>query len=138
MVCIYSRVQTNKQSGGIKYNLPPGYDGNAFSNDMNVKYHEPNNELLYEETHDSTDNHRSKSKTINDEKAKPDIITTEDSTFTEKPEANIGIQAFDALFKRLHGKIGREELIIILVMLLIGSEGLCPEMLILALILTLD
>jgi len=58
---------------------------------------------------------------------------------TEKP-ADLpvfgnGIQAFEALFRQLRGKFGREELIIVLVMLLVSSEGASMELMLLALIL---
>ncbi len=46
-----------------------------------------------------------------------------------------GIDAFEALFRHLRGKFGREELIIVLVMLLISSEGASLELMLLALIL---
>jgi len=46
-----------------------------------------------------------------------------------------GIQAFEALFRQLRGKFGREELIIVLVMLLVSSEGASMELMLLALIL---
>lgn len=40
-----------------------------------------------------------------------------------------------SLIENLRGKIGREELIILLVMFLIASDGMCAEVLILALVL---
>ncbi|MBQ7930723.1 MAG: hypothetical protein IJ334_06905, partial [Clostridia bacterium] len=46
-----------------------------------------------------------------------------------------GIDAIEALFRHLRGKFGREELIIILVMLLISSEGASLELMLLALLL---
>ncbi|MBE6711493.1 MAG: hypothetical protein E7579_10290 [Ruminococcaceae bacterium] len=46
-----------------------------------------------------------------------------------------GIQSLEALFRHLRGKFGREELIIVLVMLLVSSEGASPELILLALLL---
>ncbi len=48
---------------------------------------------------------------------------------------NHGIEALSALIESLHGKFGSEEMIILLVMLLVASDGIGPEVLILALIL---
>ena len=46
-----------------------------------------------------------------------------------------GMQALEALFHHLRGKFGREELIIVLVMLLVASDGASIELILLALIL---
>lgn len=51
------------------------------------------------------------------------------------PVFHNSIQSLEALFSHLRGKFGREELIIVLVMLLIASDGASIELMLLALIL---
>ncbi len=46
-----------------------------------------------------------------------------------------GVQSLETLFRHLRGKFGREELIIVLVMLLVSSEGASLELILLALLL---
>lgn len=56
----------------------------------------------------------------------------------EKNYSHMSLRENDAVFKlieSLHGKFGREELIILLVMFLVASDGICAEVLILALLL---
>ncbi len=57
------------------------------------------------------------------------------SRAVKKSEHNHGIEALSALIESLHGRFGSEEMIILLVMLLVASDGIGPEVLILALIL---
>lgn len=68
-------------------------------------------------------------------RAKP--VREEDSSeFPEEvPAFSSGIQSLEALFRHLRGKFGREELIIVLVMLLVASEGASLELILLALLL---
>lgn len=64
-------------------------------------------------------------------------VREEDSSkFPEEvPAFASGIQSLEALFRHLRGKFGREELIIVLVMLLVASEGASLELILLALLL---
>ena len=51
------------------------------------------------------------------------------------PASATAHESISSLIENLRGKIGREELIILLVMFLIASDGMCAEVLILALVL---
>lgn len=53
----------------------------------------------------------------------------------EVPVFANGVQSLESLFRHLRGKFGREELIIVLVMLLVASEGASLELILLALLL---
>ena len=109
---MYSR---NYGNGG-RYNPPPGYVGSAFP-DPEVKLH------------------------IGDgrEDAKQDgqtNVLTHESHFPERrAEKTEGSAALEELIHALRGKIGTEELIILLVMLLTASEGIGAETLILVAVL---
>jgi hypothetical protein len=59
----------------------------------------------------------------------------EDDSQKSVPVFAAGVQSLEALFRHLHGKFGREELVIVLVMLLVSSDGASPELILLALLL---
>ena len=153
---IYTRNYGRADRGG-RYNPPPGYDGNAFSEPPAVKMHrakaeivrmpqdsEEIPELLQEErpSEDMTARPAEETDNAGERKPSPAEIRTkptkeEDSSGTPDavPVFAGGIQSLEALFRHLRGKFGREELIIVLVMLLVSSEGANPELILLALLL---
>lgn len=170
---IYTRNYGKPSRSGTRYNPPPGYDGNAFSQapDVNdVKLHEAVDDVtnlrrnrepvreLPEENADIFDDRpplRERESAAEEERPqkeslpKPESIPEPDfgaepgklpqAEPGREPESvpvfESGIQAFESLFRHLRGKFGREELIIVLVMLLISSEGASVELMLLALIL---
>ena len=72
------------------------------------------------------------------EEEKNEEITNENTELAEKKQSRTDFRENDAIFRlieSLHGKFGREELIILLVMFLVASDGICAEVLILALLL---
>ncbi|MBQ9717376.1 MAG: hypothetical protein IJV76_05230 [Clostridia bacterium] len=158
---IYTRSYGKPSRSGIKYSPPPGYDGSAISQTPDVKLHEAEDDVtnlrtrrgesreLPEESTDifeerpphpeeipdhperAEDSPRPQTLPEPDFGAEPGKLQNNDSV----PVFENGIQAFETLFRHLRGKFGREELIIVLVMLLISSEGASVELMLLALIL---
>lgn len=154
---IYTRNYGRPSSGGTGYSPPPGYDGNAFPPTPEVKLHaaeddvselrrkrEPVRELpeekedLFENSADSepevpenAGSARPQNPPEPDFGAEPGKLPPPENV----PVLSGGIDAVEALFRHLRGKFGREELIIVLVMLLISSEGASLELMLLALIL---
>lgn len=133
---IYTR---NYGRNGTRYELPPGYDGNAFS--QNVKLHEAEddvttlrrsaeNKVVHEQIEHEVEPVRDTEPEKNSAEPVSIGANTENDAEFEK-----GIRAFESLFRHLRGKFGREELIIVLVMLLISSEGASAELILLALVL---
>lgn len=142
-----------------KYSPPPGYDGNAFAapklqNDSPGEY--PQTEYQRERSMGPTVRYVAKNEVQEDgeeyendtpadeavsEEEKNEEITDETNDNTElavKKHSRTDFRENDAIFRlieSLHGKFGREELIILLVMFLIASDGICAEVLILALLL---
>lgn len=131
-----------------RYDPPPGYGGNTFP----VKHHLPE-DILEEQiprrsvqeadgnyTSNEDDGIRDESSPIDsnpltcqgEEKNGESIV--ENVLFSEK---HCGKSPFGELLgeltETLRGKIGTEELIILTVMLLISSDGMCAEVLVLAL-----
>ena len=103
---MYSR---NYGSGG-RYNIPPGYVGSAFP-EPEVKLHTPEH--------------------TESEAPYPQQIRAAEQ-YQGHSDGRI---ALEELIHSLRGKIGTEELIILLVMLLTASEGVGVETLILAAVL---
>ncbi len=171
---IYTRNYGRPNHSGVRYNPPPGYDGNAFSDTTNVKMHEAEDDITMMprrsresyHTEKKAENHQAaeeipgqfkesqlepyeepeENEVTPFEGRKDDTVScTDDSTRGENGKSDVqqtgvmpfgnSIRALEALFKSLHGKFGREELIIVLVMLLIASEGTSIELLLLALVL---
>ncbi len=157
---IYTRNYGKPNRSGVKYNPPPGYDGNAFSGTPDVKLHEAEDDVtrlprrsrentLPEQTDaavspeeerfdlfdDTPPSYTDESKPEPDEKETKPPEPLPPSETESLPAFGSGVQAFEALFHHLRGKFGREELIIVLVMLLIASDGASIELMLLALIL---
>ena len=152
---IYTR-NYGKTDRGVRYNPPPGYDGNAFSGQPEVKMHRAQEEIFRppqnvqddlpqpeypepesmepEEIPEIAEEEERKPEPA-EVRAKP-VKEEEASKFPEEvPAFAGGIQSLEALFRHLRGRFGREELIIVLVMLLVSSDGASPEILLLALLL---
>ena len=151
---IYTRNYGKPSVGETKYSPPPGYDGNAFPL-TEVKLHEAEDDVtslrrrrgsmpektpeppaeeeteLYEE-----ENVRPQNLPEPDFGAEPgNLPPSAKPHHGSLPVFSGGIDAAEELFRSLRGKFGREELIILLVMLLISSEGASLELMLLALLL---
>lgn len=142
---IYTRSNERLRRTGSRYEPPPGYDGNAFLQD--VKLHEGDEDVTtLRRPHEvCTDAPSAPVATVEptsqvvpptEETQVGDVRTREvtgGSTFEN------GLLAFEDVFRQLRGRFGREELILVLVMLLISSgdssEGVGVELLLLALLL---
>ena len=144
---MYTRnTRSARENQTRRYSPPPGYAGNTF----NVKHHMPE-ELTYD---DQTNRRYEELYQNGDESGAESGIRGESSPSDTNPltcrgeEKNAGsiiekrghdetaAQDKSPLFELIHslrGRIGSEEIIILLVMLLIASDGLCAEALILAL-----
>lgn len=107
--------------GGARFSPPPGYVGNAFDSPT-VKHHEP-------EYTEPTSVRREES----EENQDASETQTARENLTPVPQENTNV--LGELIRSLSGRIGREELIILLVMLLTASDGVSAETLILALVL---
>lgn len=130
-----------------RYSPPPGYDGNAFKDwkdvsgmsgasarftvqrDENTEDEEeytPEEDILETSPEEAAEQPQEKQSTeeVHQKKA------VEAAPASAKVHENI-----NSLVENLRGKIGREELIILLVMFLIASDGMCAEVLVLALVL---
>lgn len=132
---MYTRSWYRGQRGDDqRYSPPPGYVGTAFSDESSVKHHIPEkdvHELPQRMTENSPDTH---------------AVNAEVCVFGEEASAkNNGgeLSASEAcreeksplvqLAESMRGRIGKEELIILMTMLLISSDGVGAEVLILAL-----
>ena len=107
---MYSRSYSN----GGRYNPPPGYVGSTFS-EPEVKLHSAADDGEMQNGHTGAVIQRSPAE--------------------RAPVKNEGTAALDELIRSLRGKIGTEELIILLVMLLTASDGIGIETMILAAVL---
>ncbi len=159
---IYTRNYGKNPANAGRYNPPPGYDGNAFPTTPEVKLHEAEDDVtnlrrkrepireippeLPEEEEDLFENSADSGSGVPETagSARPQNLPEPDfgaepgklpSAENSVPVFAGGIDAIEGLFRHLRGKFGREELIIILVMLLISSEGASLELMLLALIL---
>lgn len=125
-----------------RYSPPPGYDGNTFKDWKDVSGMSGASARFTAQRNESTEEYT----------PEEDISETSDETAAEQPveefsrdevlqddvSAPASAKAHEnisSLIETLRGKIGREELIILLVMFLIASDGMCAEVLILALVL---
>jgi hypothetical protein len=137
------RIQRDNRTQ--RYNPPPGYAGNTFS----VKHHTPEdiigdniprrlneNEVLYSQTTDGEEiGIRGESSPPDESELRctgeegNDPIDQDEMRISERHEKS----PLTELLESLRLKAGSEALIILLVMLLIASDGLCAEVLILAL-----
>ena len=100
-----------------RYSPPPGYAGNAFVGEGEIKHHPPKDEVAYlpREEEIPPAEHVQKDKNL--------PIRSGDRDRT----------ALSELLNIFRGKFGAEELVILAVMLLIAEDGIGPEVLILAL-----
>ena len=142
---MYTRNQRNaRDSRSQRYNPPPGYTGSTFQ----VKHHTPEDTIddnlprrLYDDDNqpalpENGSGIRSESippdtnpLTCQGEDKNDDSIVED---YCDKPVLQER-SPLNELISSLRGKIGSEELIILMVMLLISSDGMCAEVLILAL-----
>lgn len=100
-----------------RYSPPPGYTGNTFSNDGEVKHHLPNENIV------PADPLAEKTPMEEPEKIPQKI----------EPAPKPNLHGLNELFESFVGRFGSEELIILAVMLLIAQDGIGVEVLILAL-----
>jgi len=127
-----------------QYDPPPGYAGNTFP----VKHHLPEDILEEQRPRrtvqgDDANYAENSDEGIRGENSPPDSnpLTCQgeekdgDSIIENDltPSKHSGKSPLSDLIESLSGRVGTEELIILTVMLLISSDGLCPEVLILAL-----
>lgn len=125
-----------------RYSPPPGYDGNTFKDWKDVSGMSGASARFTAQRNVSTEEYT----------PEEDISETSHETAAEQPaeefsrdevlQDDVSVPAsakahenISSLIETLRGKIGREELIILLVMFLIASDGMCAEVLILALVL---
>ncbi len=143
---IYTRNYGKADRSGVRYNPPPGYDGNAFSEPPTVKMHRAQDEILrlpqdeilrlpQEEDPLLTEDAEEQKPEPAEIRIKPPAEEEVPEPPEEMPVHAGSIQSLEALFRHLRGKFGREELMIVLVMLLVASDGASPELLLLALLL---
>lgn len=121
MSVIYTRDRRKNQ-----YTPPPGYVGNAFSMYDGAT-------VRYRASADKSDDIP-----VEAEKSLAEIPDKSIENLTDDTENKEAVQINENLRYLAHSiseKIGREELIILLVMLLVVSDGMCVEVLILALVL---
>lgn len=128
---MYTRsYNRNRDSRYQRYTPPPGYVGTAFSEETGVKHHMPEQELL---SHRADDRDIDERETILDHEDEASAVREESGERREierKEESPL-----TSLIESLRGKLSAEELIILMTMFLISSDGICVEVLILALIL---
>ncbi len=156
---IYTR-SNGKNSGTGRYSPPPGYDGNAFPPTPEVKLHEAEEDVSRlrrkrepapeiprelpepEEKNDIFgDSMRFSAEEEFAESARPQNLPEPDfgadpGKLPDNTSVFAGrMDSLEALLRHLRGKFGREELILVMVMLLIASDGASPELLLLVLLL---
>lgn len=148
MSVIYTREQRK-----VHYSPPPGYDGNAFSrNDfsqMKESAEKSGASARFTSKNDTAPTETDEEILIEQSPTEQiPLIQNDVEKIDDKSSETIKVRAtsevrttsevmnnLTGLVSKLRGKIGKEELIILLVMLLIASEGICAEVLILALVL---
>ena len=101
-----------------RYNPPPGYAGNAFVGEGEIKHHPPTDEVVHSP--------------LEEESAPTEPVPKKDRVLPIR-SADRDRTALSELLHIFRGRIGAEELIILAVMLLIAEDGIGPEVLILAL-----
>lgn len=125
-----------------RYSPPPGYDGNTFKDWKDVsgmsgasaRFKAQRNESTEEYTPEediSETSHETAAEQPAEEFSRDEVLQDDVSV----PASAKAHENISSLIETLRGKIGREELIILLVMFLIASDGMCAEVLILALVL---
>lgn len=107
----------SRNYGSRRFSPPPGYVGSAFS-ETEVKHHVPPTE--------------------EPEPCEANEIIPLEPTYVkpcEREERAEGKSAFEELIRSLRGRIGTEEILILLVLLLTASDGIGIETIILAVVL---
>ncbi len=133
---IYTRDFSARRRDGGRYTPPPGYDGTAFVDSGGMKLHEADVDI----------SQLSRDRTRRDDAAQiesTDAVSEERIEDTSQALKDAGSReisrrdsrTLEELFHTLRGKIGTEELILILVMLVVASEGIGIEVLLLGLLL---
>lgn len=126
-----------------RYSPPPGYDGNTFKDWKDVSGMSGASARFTAQRDESTEEEYTPEKDISETSAEaateqPVEEFSRDEVLQDDVSAPASAKAHEnisSLIENLRGKIGREELIILLVMFLIASDGMCAEVLILALVL---
>lgn len=126
-----------------RYSPPPGYDGNTFKDWKDVSTMSGASARFTAQRDESTEEEYTPEEDISetsDEAAAEQPVEefSRDEVLQDDVSAPAGAKAHEnisSLIENLRGKIGREELIILLVMFLIASDGMCAEVMILALVL---
>lgn len=126
-----------------RYSPPPGYDGNTFKDWKDVSTMSGASARFTAQRDESTEEEYTPEEDILETSAEaaaeqPVEEFSRDEVLQDDVSAPASAKAHEnisSLIETLRGKIGREELIILLVMFLIASDGMCAEVLILALVL---
>ncbi len=126
-----------------RYSPPPGYDGNTFKDWKDVSTMSGASARFTAQRDESTEEEYTPEEDILETSAEaaaeqPVEEFSRDEVLQDEVSASASAKAHEnisSLIENLRGKIGREELIILLVMFLIASDGMCAEVLILALVL---
>ena len=124
--------------GKQKYTPPPGYDGTAFEGNTRTKHHEPREIIQIEDSGSGiTENEKLiEEKQEPAETKEPDITTKEALPLKEaQRNAAASDQTVKKFLETIRGHFGNEEMIILLVMLLIASDGIGAELIILGILL---
>ena len=116
--------------GKQKYTPPPGYDGTAFNDMVTTKHHVPTEMIRSEET-----SHKILYEVPEEENIVQEIGHEKNEEAAIKPVPKKEEKQIGQLLEMLRGKLGAEEMIILLIILLIASEGVSAEMLVLGILL---
>ena len=125
-----------------RYSPPPGYDGNTFKDWKDVSTMSGASARFTAQRDESTEEEYTPEEDILETSAEEYAEYQQEQPSNEVLQDEVSASAsakahenISSLIENLRGKIGREELIILLVMFLIASDGMCAEVLILALVL---
>ncbi len=133
---IYTRDFSARRRGGDRYTPPPGYDGIAFGDSIGMKRHEADVDISQlsgdRVRRDDADQADSPDTVI---EGQGEGISCALAETENKDVSRRDSRTLEELFHTLRGKIGTEELILILVMLVVASGGIGIEVLLLGLLL---
>ncbi|MBP3368057.1 MAG: hypothetical protein J6L71_01365 [Clostridia bacterium] len=137
MINIYTRDWGRSRRREESYTPPPGYVGTAFS-DGGMKMHEADTDIS-ELARDRLPREEFLQEKPISEESECSIFESEDEQHevidqTEEISRRDG-RKLEALIKSLRGKFGTEELILILILLIVSSDGIGIETLVLGLLL---
>lgn len=125
-----------------RYSPPPGYDGNTFKDWKDVSTMSGASARFTAQRDESTEEEYTPEEDILETSAEEYAEYQQEQPSNEVLQDEVSVptsakahENISSLIENLRGKIGREELIILLVMFLIASDGMCAEVLILALVL---